>query len=987
MSSNIDLRRLLLKLPKDGKAFEALIRQALEEVLGRRVWAAQSGSQFGRDMGTSEVDGLVIKLEAKRRKSNLNKTELLGKISDSVVSCPGLDLWVLATTAEVPEQLKEALKRLGERFGIGVEVLDLSTSEHSKLPQLLALAIPRVCAFLEKHIGKAKAQKVRSLLDKVRERHSLEALRSKLLHATSLFDSVAQVARETFQRHLRRPTEARKHFGQELPGEFFVTRQSALTELQDWYSENQDAVLVLCGEEGMGKTWVAADWLSRKLENSHLLPIILPSSQAAVIGNVAHGIANYLQELLPQTAASSWQRRVENWMDHLPFRSRLFLFVDGLNEQPEAEWRQILEEFFEDEAKERTLTESTRPRAMLATLLTCRTQFWNKHFAEMAEWPVRKFELDGFTNNELRAYLNQHGHNLDQFSGSEILPLLEIPRYSNLVVRHYDDLVASADITKERLLWEDWKDRYQSRSDFPLDDLSFQALMRDIAREFLEGKRWYRERDFRQGQFPAGRQEKILTELETGGVLVKGEGGTLHPQQDRLHLALGLLLLAELENNEDKSQEELEEMIAKHFEPSGVDAHASICAAAIFGASMRNVPDQLVLLLFNAFFSLQNIQENEWQKILGYFPAFPEVYRQVAERFLTDQYPPGQTWEVVNWAYLKWCDDRDLRPTIEEHCKRWLSLVPLESPWTKPNWNGPGKEKKDEEYADRLRLLLGKPAQEGTHRIGGREFVFVDTYKVSRLYGLAVKLLSAESSRFDPKILSTWAIAATAQQYLGQAASMTWLVRFMDASRRNQLVIEIRRMLEVDNPIWQEAAHHLAGMIPDGQGRQLQNQSTYEPHNFFWERHERDPCDVGVYRWLEEDCMGCLRRPDIDIETKATNLAWLSQDPSFTLDEQLSERIMKELRVLCASIDVGELFGSQMTRVRSNMENWNVGLSRWVPHALATLYKSIVRNYSLVACSLIATEQLSEDEDLRTGSDLSWKVRELEDLARISHQT
>ncbi|MDA8020950.1 MAG: PadR family transcriptional regulator [Thermoanaerobaculia bacterium] len=147
------LRDLLLQLPKDGKKFEHLVRLALEELLDRRVWPARSGAQFGADMGSGNHHWPVVRLEAKRYQGSLKKRELLGELDEAIREEPALDLWILATTTEVSEQLASALTDKGERLGIGIEIVDLSDSRYCKLPLLLASALEPACEFVGEALG------------------------------------------------------------------------------------------------------------------------------------------------------------------------------------------------------------------------------------------------------------------------------------------------------------------------------------------------------------------------------------------------------------------------------------------------------------------------------------------------------------------------------------------------------------------------------------------------------------------------------------------------------------------------------------------------------------------------------------------------------------------------------------------------------------------------------------------------------------------
>ncbi len=273
-----ELRDILLKLPDNGKKFERLIRLALERVLGRRVWAARSGSQLGADMGTGGSGTVHIRCEAKqyRNGSGLKERDLRGELSEAVEHSPELDLWILASTSEVPEQIAMALARQAQKQGIGVSIVDLSDSPHCKLPLLLVAARDEVCSYVAEHVGAAEATSMESLLHTL-PKTSVDDLKHQIIDATALFDMVAATVRDDLERRCRSEIESQKLFNQAVLDDSYVPRQAVGCALDGWFSQVRDTghLFGLCGDEGFGKTWAAVGWLLTKTQESDLLPISL----------------------------------------------------------------------------------------------------------------------------------------------------------------------------------------------------------------------------------------------------------------------------------------------------------------------------------------------------------------------------------------------------------------------------------------------------------------------------------------------------------------------------------------------------------------------------------------------------------------------------------------------------------------------------------------------------------------------------------------
>ena len=919
-----ELRRILLKFPDDGKEFESLIARAIESVLGHRVWSARAGSQFGGDMGTAPSDGPGVKVEAKRHKNGrkLNTRELLGEIAEAIDTCPRLDLWILATCAEVPEQVRAALEREGKRRGIGIGVLDLSSSLHCKLPRLLVEAQATAVRFVRESLGGPAAAQMESLLGLYRG--ILPPGPAPLLNPACLFDLAAERARALFNEALAHAVVARSRFGQRVHDQTFVARDSATTSLDCWRASDDlpESLVILCGEEGDGKTWAASAWLARFADQHGSMPVFLSSREAFGLGSIEAGVSAFVHGLFPETEEAHWRTRVQRWLSTPAIACRLILVLDGLNEQPTAPWRHLIDTLFvPDHQPSSIFSAPPRARAKLPTIVTCRTGYWNARFPNIPEWRVELVELGPFSIPELRAFLRQHGRRPEDFS-PEVWQLLRKPRYSSLVVQHYERLLESSDITVDRLLYEDWKHRWEEKSDFPLDDNTFQRLLRDLADQSLKGTTTHGFRELRQ-LLPADDGERILTELVTGGVLEEASSG-YRVAPARLCHALGLLLLSDL--IQVAEEENVAEVLGRYLEPSGLDAHAPILTAAIFGASLTDAPPTVVRLLFRSLFSLQNLGGEIWRRIQAYFPAFPETYRELAEELVADSRLDRSAFQAIESSYYRWCDHDRLSDLIADHAHRWLATIPMQSPL---------KEQDQTRYEQRLAQLFGDPLRPGRLATECVEFRLVVSPQLGRLHALAFGVLSARSTTVAPEALVRWAIGNSLQQYL-PIDSAAWIIRFLAMDKLSDLVAEIEGMLTVDNPIWQEAAYRLAGMLPDGRGGNLQERAAYSPPpNFFERRHAEDPCNTGIYLWRPSDCHACLQRLEIDAGVKATNLAYHANSPTFRLPHGCAQSIRAQLRSLIEDIDPAELHGSQVTGAQLDLKRWAPAFARWIPREFA----------------------------------------------------
>jgi hypothetical protein len=88
---------------------------------------SSSGRQFGGDAASKSWHANRIKIEAKhhRETTPLDLRELIAEIEEAAKADANLDVWVLATSRSVSEQISSAMEEQAESHGIEVLLLDL----------------------------------------------------------------------------------------------------------------------------------------------------------------------------------------------------------------------------------------------------------------------------------------------------------------------------------------------------------------------------------------------------------------------------------------------------------------------------------------------------------------------------------------------------------------------------------------------------------------------------------------------------------------------------------------------------------------------------------------------------------------------------------------------------------------------------------------------------------------------------------------------
>jgi len=449
----------LRALPASGEgSFENLVRDLLSRETGRRFTVAKSGPQGGIDGRTSaDRHATAIGVETKRygAETRLPLDETKSKLRDAASEHPDLDVWILAASREIMEPDRGKLLSEGDRLGIQVLLFDWPES-NELLPalRLLAAAHPDVLA----PYG-LLTQEVRFVLDATCHHPGYTAQLSEFsvsLAEPHLGYGAARVAAaERLRRNMSSMVAAATRIGRYAnltdPKVLRINRPEVQRAIGDWWaSAETHPVLTLLGPEGVGKTWAALSWwLDRELsENALPLTLVIPAKRVA-IATADAVVGQALHEMFGTHDAAWWARRARRWCARAG-SPRLILILDGLNERFEAQdWAQLCGELRLDAWE-----------GGIALVLSDRSDHWRHQVAGFASAniPYAEHPVGNFSPEELDELLTRAGLQRAELD-ERLIRLLRVPRLCALALRHWEKLGQSGDITPERLIYEDFRDR------------------------------------------------------------------------------------------------------------------------------------------------------------------------------------------------------------------------------------------------------------------------------------------------------------------------------------------------------------------------------------------------------------------------------------------------------------------------------------------------------------------------------------------------
>lgn len=320
------LRKALTSLKATGKdGFEGLLALALGRITQNPMRLASSGYQFGID-GQSEDHGNPVCFEAKRYRKGLTRETVLTKIADLGRRDDEADiLWVLGATTEVPNQLAQHLRTDGIEKGVSTLILDWNNNGIPALAVTLANAGDDIGEWIAtRSTHKASAKELSKTLAELRiqsdyvERWS--AL-SKQFSASEISTNNATVENKKWlEETLQSEVIARQRLGQPTApcsSKMLVLERDELQRKIENRLETEASVVIV-GEEGRGKSWVAA----QAALNASGLAIVIGAERFERL--LFDGIESLIvRELARQCGEGDkkpirWQRRVDAWRKNRP---------------------------------------------------------------------------------------------------------------------------------------------------------------------------------------------------------------------------------------------------------------------------------------------------------------------------------------------------------------------------------------------------------------------------------------------------------------------------------------------------------------------------------------------------------------------------------------------------------------------------------------------------------------------------------------------
>ncbi|MEM9121251.1 MAG: hypothetical protein AAGD09_25735 [Cyanobacteria bacterium P01_F01_bin.56] len=940
--------------------FEGLIARLIERLTERHFHLATSGYQEGRDISSSALNSNSIAVECKRYgASNLNVRDLQGGLTQALENILDLDIWVLVASRDVQSQADEALRQQANREGILYFAISTDDGTPSSLEILCANSIDVVSDYLGES---SQLYEFNSYLQDIYNQEIFQEkvyqLRNQFLSPLVGYENWRIEQTRHFLDSLSSESKSRIEFGQPLnvnsQNVNLVNRNEAWVQLNHWIEDwgQTHKQMALLGEEGDGKTWCIASWLSYKArENSYFPPVVFLSSEKINSNEPIDLVSSYIerknQSFNQNFNQRGWKNRINRWLNrkHNDF-PLLILVLDGINERRKHQWWRRLIEKLNDKSWIKNI----------AILINCRKAYWQRYFSGLHYLQVSEYVLPPYSDEELAQALSFHELALHDV-GEDLLHLVRKPRYFDLMIKYRERIEESGDVTIARLIYEDWQDRYQ-RKNLEMENQSFQEVIGNLAEKYRDENRYIRSQDVISDTLISFSDKGIvLEELSTGGILQRGISGRYFVNEHYLVYGLGLLLVDELWLYSELTEDQYSNVVAGWLEPhSEMDIKASICGFAVLHSlSLMEYPSSAKVALLNTWVNIKNPKESVAKDFISYLPVDPNSYISLSEIVWTDSIENQWAQDLLMQAFLRWKDNRKVRAELQTAFERWLGFINiygLSSQRRVPPILGETIEDTQFQFAESIEVArnlrqeinerIGMDLEVGEQfELGVYKFTTVEDEGLLRLARVALAIIShLPRSTFMSAIVA----GLLAEEFMGVKSKgnlTSWIIHTAEEPLWLLVEHEINKLLALDNPAAYRAAYRLlelegSNLACEKQQTLPENSSSVDP---FYAQIREDPCRWR-FRWSKSDCEQCLLREDLHPGHLAEQLKWHAADPALDVPENLWER----LAGLVMTINVDEvLIAMGPTAEDIKLENYEIALCAYAPNFIAWLVKQIFK--------------------------------------------
>ena len=669
------LRTLLFThlCPTDHRGFEGLMSTVLGKISHVQFRLSGSGSQHGID-GRSAAGDRHISFECKLYTTKIKSSEVHSKIGELSSREDSTDLWVLCSTRPINEQIATSVAEFGRKASTSTLVLDWQSSSLPLLAVALAIAAEETIQFFKREFeydGSDLSNALRAIARDSRYGNLAEQLSIDLAAPTIGVAAAMRANEDWLNTVFRDRSQAMQRLGQPLspadPGEHQRHREDLVSQVAHLLSGKPTSVpMFLLGEEGTGKSWIAAQAWLLEVGKRPLTVIMTPSMFADTVGetNIDETLISALivqtSEHTSNDLVAKWQRIFKSWRRNPTAQVRLVAIVDGINQRPKKDWARILEKLSSD-------LYSIGGRL----IVTVRTSYQNSNIRNRIDCLYEELHIPEWADTERDSILSEKGVQVSSIA-SDLARALCNPRILGIAIKLWSqaNLVDVQELTVSRLLFEHIRTCVR---DDPRNQ-TIDEVVRDIREHASEVVGRVSNRDF---------DDMAVFDRELESVVegrffrhVDGDATRYQIVGEGLPLALAFLAIDRVRMAKRNGRDPLDSLEAIVEPIAALDLTSEVVVAAVTITCVAENDSRISVALIRWFASVQNVREESWEQLVSIVRSRPEVFGTAVYELCTfGGHQPNM--DLIRRAMIAASKSQSVWNSIRDLLARWLSYYSL----------------------------------------------------------------------------------------------------------------------------------------------------------------------------------------------------------------------------------------------------------------------------------------------------------------------
>lgn len=666
------LKELIHKI--NYRDFEKLVTQLLESSLEIPFVIANTGYQPRGDAINKE--GTIV-VQCKRYKDGrtLNRKEIIGDINEANSEVLNLQTYVLATSCNIGDKLRNRLNIVEKETGLDIVTLKLNRN----LSDLGALCVTFwddvYHLFNSSDISRKFLDWIKKVRNNPKTLQKVEEFKNKVKQGQQSRNRVQKDTKEYLLKRFGYDSNHSLRFNYSIDLSESIDRKSLELKLLDWWQNPNQPVCYLEGEEGMGKSWLAAKCVNSIHTNDNTVVFWLDSN----IWKECRSLDDLLRtcfEALPGYQDEKKNSKLKNKIRNIWWPPTLIV-LDGVNEGDALKAaKPILNEFF----KHREKLEN-RIRFLFTTRPLQTYQYYEHNLWE----DCQKISVIPFSDGELSKALNENNIQSDKLPHS-LKNIASIPRYFQTCVK-LQHLFQSFDVvTKEIVLWVDLLDKISFTDSQIREKLDWQSVedAQDILAKIAQEAKWTDVENAPEVSlnlliecFP--NYHEIRRDLEEQRIAIKAGKVQAALSQDHIVLGWALYLSNLIDTKEFTATENLVECLQTKLEPipsEDLRTEALFIALQISaiapnaGISQEQLSQKRIALILAWYNSNNAKRVNE--RISFWVEKDTDVYLQLVVAKFWDQISPNEENALIGPLAKTWRNKKGHLNDLAYRLTKWL---------------------------------------------------------------------------------------------------------------------------------------------------------------------------------------------------------------------------------------------------------------------------------------------------------------------------